>query len=169
MSSDIFSALDAVAAFLSNEIADTVPDHLRSEVRAAAKLLGDIAGEADALPALLQRECHAMLLLAEDATAALSEIAADIQSATRLPDLRHRLDQPLGSLRTLIGLHEEFKADAELILLRLQELLAGPGLDDQAAQLLAGLQDRYFTMLADHADARIPWQSVFPPLSAGES
>jgi hypothetical protein len=153
MSTDVFAGLDAIHAFLLDHAAAAVPHELRSEVRASAKLVAEIAREIDALPALLQSECMDMLELSEQAG---ESIAFPTQAA----------EQPMGSLRGLIRLHEELKMDAEYALLRLQELIAAPDLAEDARSQIIALQDRYLGLLAAQADARIPWQSVFPPLGS---
>jgi hypothetical protein len=156
VSADIFSNLEAIRHFLQAEVADAVPPHLRSEVRAAAKLLGDIAAETDALPALLLAEGWAMLNLAEEAIAGLG---AGLDGRTNTPALRRQLEQPMGSLRSLIGLHEALKLDTEVIFLHLQDALATTANPPEA---MRALWDRYCAHLANQADARLPWQSVFP-------
>jgi hypothetical protein len=162
MSGNIFTSLEAIRAFLSDELADAVPSHLRSEVRACAKLLANIADEADALPALLLVENRAMLLLADDAITGLTSIAPDIKIRTPACTLRHLCEPPPASLRGLIRLHEELKADAEYILLQVDKLMSRSDLDEPARASLQALQDRYFVLLTAQANARMPWQSVFP-------
>ena len=164
MSTSIFAGLEAIRVFLLDHVANAVPQELRSEVRASAKLVADIAREVDALPALLQAECLDMLVLCEHATEKIGAIDQTIAVATQATALRLKLEQPLGSLRGLIGLHEELKTDAEVILLLLQELIAKPDLAEDARTALSALQDRYFVLLTAQANARMPWQSVFPPL-----
>ncbi|MFD2580120.1 aldehyde dehydrogenase family protein [Novosphingobium colocasiae] len=62
-----FETLDAVRAFLADTLLAETPAHLRSELRAAIKLLAETGAQLDALPALLPAESGALLDLIDEA------------------------------------------------------------------------------------------------------
>lgn len=165
MTSNIFSDLAAIGHFLAGEVEVHTPAHLRSELRGAIKLLADIAREVDALPALLLAEGLDMATLAETATASLESLVPGMNARTRTPSLRDQLARPIGSLRGLISLHEDALADADLIFSELRVQLGNPDLPTGSRVELQKLAARYLTLLAAQADARMPWQSVFPPIA----
>lgn len=165
MTSNIFSDLDAIRHFLTDEVEVHTPAHLRSELRGAIKLLADIAKEVDALPALLLAEGLDMVALAETATASLKSLVPGMAARTSTPSLRDQIARPIGSLRGLISLHEVALADADLIFSELRVQLGDPDLPAGSRVELQKLAARYLTLLAAHADARMPWQSVFPPIA----
>jgi hypothetical protein len=164
MSSNIFVDLDAIRLFLAEDVAAHTPKHLRSELRAAIKILADVTKEIDVLPALLFAEGRDMVALAEAAIVSLNSCDVDMSARTSTVLLRDQFAQPMGSLRGLIRLHQEARADAELILAELQARLRCPDMLDALRGELQALVGRYLKQLAAHADARMPWQSVFPPI-----
>ncbi len=163
MSPGLFSDLDAIRAFLADEIAGHVPAHLRSELRGAIKVLGEIAGEIDALPALLHAEGHEMVALAARADATLETCLPGFAARTRTGFLSGEFDRPMGSLRGLMKLHEEALADAELILAEIQTQLARADIEADLHARLQELAESYLALLGAQADARMQWQSVFSP------
>lgn len=158
MTSDIFAQMRAVQHFLADDVADQVPLHLRAGVRAAAKLLRDIAREADALPALLYVECTDMLAVCEAALSDVMEAGAPMDFAAA----RRQIDQAPGPLSAQIQLHQDLRAAVELILIALIDAFddapAMSGAKAAWGQRIAAI----YRLLARQADARIHWQSVFP-------
>lgn len=145
----IFETLRASREFLERRMLPETPGHLRSELRAVIKILADIDGEIDALPALLVADCAALLDLAEAAEALLpAQLAGKL--STRL--WRRDIEGPPGSLKDLVALHDEIRAEAGQILLSLQAST------DLRCERLAR---QYIALVARQADARLPWQSVF--------
>jgi hypothetical protein len=155
---DVFSSLEAVKSFLNEQVEADVPAHLRGDVRAAAKLLGDVAAEFDALPCLLYAEGLAMLALQEEALAYVEPPRRDV---ARVDSLRRQLALPLGSVRELQKLHDELKSEAEAVLVGLQADLRREDLSADLRARATELVARYYRHFAAQADARLPWQSVF--------
>lgn len=162
MTSDIFTNLEAIRHFLTENLVDEAPAHLRSEIRAAAKLLKDISAEMDVLPALLFAESRAMMALAKNAILALETVDVQINIKTNMAEFERQLAQPMGSLHGLLHLHEEMKLDAEAIILALQSAILKPDLPDALRQDFQQLLHRYYHHFGEQADARSMWQSVFP-------
>lgn len=158
---DVFSSLEAVKSFLNEQVEAHVPAQLRGDVRAAAKLLGDVAAEFDALPCLLYAEGLAMLALEEEALSHVEPLRPRVGDMARVDSLRRQLELPLGSVRELLKLHDELKSDAEIILVGLQEDLRRADLSADLRARSTGLIARYYRLLAAQAAARLPWQSVF--------
>jgi hypothetical protein len=155
---DVFSSLEAVKSFLNEQVETHVPAHLRGDVRAAAKLLGAVAAEFDALPCLLYAEGVAMLALQEEALAYVEPARRDL---ARVDSLRRQLALPLGSVRELQKLHDELKSEAEICLVGLQATLRRGDLSADRRARTTELVARYYRHFAAQADARLPWQSVF--------
>ncbi len=162
MTADIFANLEAIRQFLTEDVASEVPAQLRAEVRAAGKLLRDIALEIDALPALLLAECAAMVDLCEKAVA--DQLHPEVQS--ELADARRQLELPMTSLSGQIRLHETLKATVDRHLIALIQTFdsSPPGSSERTA--IGQRIEAIYRLLADQADARMPWQSVFPPRGA---
>ncbi|GGY90738.1 hypothetical protein [Novosphingobium colocasiae] len=135
-----FETLDAVRAFLADTLLAETPAHLRSELRAAIKLLAETGAQLDALPALLPAESGALLDLIDEA------------GATQTEDLRCRLAAGPAALTDQLALQDA-------IGIRVGEVLCAlHGRSDPAA---ADLAARIVATLAGQAQARLGWQSVF--------
>jgi hypothetical protein len=164
VSSDIFANLEAIRHFLTEDLAAQVPAQLRAEVRAAGKLLREIAREIDALPALLLAECAAMLELCERAMADAPQSGLRLE----LAQIRQQIEAPMATLSGQLRLHETLQGNIGMILIALIEAFdnSPPGSGESTA--IGTRIEAIYRLLADQADARMDWQSVFPPLSAAK-
>ncbi len=143
MSPDALDMLVLIEKFLKSSVADQVPAALRSEVRAAAKSLGDAREQLDAAFPLLMRECDELRDLVQSARDALGQSAAQVgnvgqpQSLSALKEQHMALQQDLGDLVLLLQQRGDGAGNAALV--------------------------RIFTTLRKQAGSRFEWQSVFPP------
>lgn len=144
-----FDALEVARRFLEDRLLPETPAHLRSELRATLKLLTEAEGEFDALPALLLADSIDLLDLAAEAEALLPAALGGKLSTARW---RAEIAAPIGSLKELVALHDDIRAEAGQILLSLRHA-ADPRCD--------ALTDRYVALAGRQAIARLPWQSVF--------
>lgn len=135
-----FETLDAVRAFLADTLLAETPAHLRSELRAAIKLLAETGVQIDALPALLPAESGVLLDLLDEA------------GATETDELRRRLAAGPVALTSQLELQDTIGVRVGEVLCALQ------GRNDAAA---ADLAARIVATLAAQAQARLGWQSVF--------
>ena len=145
----VFDTLAVVRHFLEHQLLPETQPHLRSELRAVLKLLAEVEGEIDTLPALLMADCTDLLDLAEAAEALLDEQPGGKLSTRRW---RGEITASASSLRDLIRLHEDISAEAAQILLLLRNR-GGDRCDDMAR--------RYVALAGRQAAARLAWQSVF--------
>jgi hypothetical protein len=83
--------------------------------------------------------------------------------------VRQQLGLPMGSLSGQIRLHEALKGNIELILIELIQTFDNfpPGSDERTR--IGQRIEAIYRLLADQADARMHWQSVFPVLPASTS
>ncbi len=147
-------AIQEVSLFLEQDILPTVTAALRSELRAAIKILHSAATELNVMTPLLQRECHELLRLNDESARALEADATTPSSDA----LRPRLADPALDLRSLFALHEEIQ---QVVTLRMTALLELSGIDAVNGERSRALLLRYYDVLARHATQRLPWQSVF--------
>ena len=156
----VFSDLEAIRAFLADVVVDQVPPQLRAEVRAASKVLREIALEIDALPALLSAQCAAMLALCDQVAAEAPGLAARME----LDAIRGQLAGPMAMLSEQLWLHALLEdALGHLHLAMIARFDAAP--HGSAERADAGHRIAAINALhAAQADARMPWQSVFPAL-----
>ena len=150
MSGDALDALHDIRAFIAREIVDTVPAHLRSELRAALKLLDEVAAELDTAYPMFRAECRDSLELIE---AADHLLAIDARETAALSTA---LNEASLSLRDLSALHDQIGA---LLLARYRTLRKPPdGATSSSHELCQRLHDNF----AAQARRRARWQSVFP-------
>ena len=149
------AALAMVRAFLAEQILPEVPDSLTGELRAALKILDTVAAELDVLYPLLLTECRALLDLCGEICARLPSSAtpANTDLAMRCAALNEQYARGFTATTPLIELHRAIKALAKDLINSLQKTADEPG----PAQALA----RLYSLLGQHATARIPWQTVF--------
>lgn len=143
MTPDALDLLSIIQKFLNGSIADQVPAAMRSDVRAAAKSLGDAREQLDASFPLLARECDELGDMIGVACGALAQTPRSLashgaaRSLTELKDFHANLSRELGDhILTLQG-KEETSARAALASI--------------------------FATLREQAGRRLGWQSVFPP------
>lgn len=155
MTPDGLAALKLVSAFLAQDILPAVPRALTGELRAAIKLLDTARDELDALYPALLNECRELLALCGDAQPLLGDLSVD---STPLKSLARRVDQGFTDLSALMACHREVLELVSRTFLAIQ----GSDFDPlkNRADLDAMLQ-RFCTVLARHAQTRLPWQAVF--------
>ncbi len=146
MSIDGLSTVEGIADFLDSEVAGAVPGELRSEIRAAAKLLRTSAIELCVRPREVAAEIEDLL--------ALCGPVSDGADADRLVDLQAR------ALATRLTLREQ-----EDLRVEINELTA------RTMSRLAETRDPrladFVDCLGAHAARRSTWQAVFPIDPAG--
>jgi hypothetical protein len=148
MSIDGLTTVEGIADFLDAEVVHTVPGELRSEVRAAAKLLRTSAVELSVRYREVGAEIDDLLVLCA-AHAATEDAAAVIALSARA-----------GGDRMSLRDQERLRMDVhDLVSRTLQRLTAA---DDPALA-------EFLRCLGGHAARRSTWQSVFPPNPAGVS
>lgn len=160
---NVFASLENVRAFLDAQVLPQVPGELRSELRAAIKVLADAGREIDALPAILAREGATMLDLLADAAA----LDGAIITPSDLSDWRRRhAEAGADGLRRLSAFHDALSAEVGRVLVAIQQAarVAGPSGAGPAAGRAASraLARRYYQALGEQAGSRLDWQSVFP-------
>ena len=148
-------ALAMVRAFLAEQILPGVPDSLTGELRAALKILDTVAAELDALYPLLLTECRELLDLCGEICARQpsSETPTNINLATRCTAFNERYARGFTATTPLFEFYRAIKGLATDLINSLQKTANEPG----PAQALA----RLYSLLGQHATARIPWQTVF--------
>ncbi len=155
---DGLGALALLSQFLTREVLPAVPPALTTELRAAIKLLDSTRDELDALYPTLLVECSELLGLVEDAGVLLSARPTPLVS-THLSALSRQVAQGFKNLSALAACHRELRVLTAASLLALQQLAAeGPA----AQRDLQALLQRFYAVLARHAETRVPWQVVFP-------
>jgi hypothetical protein len=153
MSGDPFATLASVRDFLSNQVLSVVPKEMASEVRAAAKLLQNVADEIDWLPAVLRAECEEMLALQSKTQEVIKVGISD--------DLRQQIIAPPGSIREQLELHRNMTEIVTTIVLKLQTRMRELSAETEESMNLRAVLDQYYEMLGRHAETRLRWQSVF--------
>ena len=154
MSLNPLATIEKVEQFLREEVSGAVSPELRSEVKAAAKLLNESIRELDGLSAVLRGECEAMAslcgqarFLSSDQWAADMNIPAGASAQWGDLSLKEQLDihqQWLAHFSRLIGLLDIASRE-------------GSGESEDATSLLhqcLSLQTRF-------SEKKIPLQSVF--------
>ena len=155
---DGLSALALLSQFLTREVLPAVPPAMTAELRAAIKLLDTTGAELDALYPTLQAECSALLALCESARVFLNARSPPVD-LTRLSALSQRVAQGFKNLSTLLACHRDVRELTTVSLLSLQQL-AAEGSAEQGD--LQALLQRFYAVLGQHAETRLPWQAVFP-------
>lgn len=164
MSHDVFATLTDVRGFLATQVLDAVPRSLRSELRAAIKLLDDIEDELDMLPELLPHECERLLALCFEGIAqSTGPDAADADSLVqRCNRLQHRSREPGATTIERISVHHELLQLSATLMVQLQHRLRACTKDDPCQPALREQLRRFYRELQAQAVSRLPWQSVFP-------
>jgi acyl-CoA reductase-like NAD-dependent aldehyde dehydrogenase len=153
MSVGPFDTLASISAFLSRDLLSVVPKEMASEVRAAVKLLQDVADELDWLPAVLRAECEDLLALEARAQ---QLIKLDINDESR-----KLISAPTASISEQIDLHRNVCEAATRAVLKLQSRIRTTSTDKEDSLKLRELLDQYYETLGRHAETRLRWQSVF--------
>ncbi len=151
-------ALALLSQYLTHQVLPAVPPALTTELRAAIKLLDSTREELDALYPTLLEECSELLGLLEDAGVLLNARPTPLVS-THLSALSRQCEQGFKNLSTLAVCHRELCEFTAASLLALQQL-APEGHAEQRD--LQALLQRFYAVLARHAETRVPWQVVFP-------
>lgn len=153
MSVGPFETLASVRDFLTRDVLPAVPKEIAGEVRAAVKLLEDVADELDWLPAVLRAECEEMLALL---------IKTQGVIVTGIDDeLRRQIVAPPGSIREQLELHRTMTEMATSVVLKLQAGIRELSVENNESMKLRDLLDQHYEMLGRHAETRLRWQSVF--------
>ena len=160
MSVGPFETLASISAFLSRDLLSVVPKEMASEVRAAVKLLQDVADELDWLPAVLGAECEEQLALE---TRAQQLVELEIGD-----ELRQQVKAPSASVREQIDLHRNISEATTRIVLKLQAHIRASSTDKNHSLKLRELLDQYYETLGRHAETRLRWQSVFAGKQGGK-
>ena len=158
MSIGPFETLAAVRDFLTRAVLPAVPKEIAGEVRAAVKLLEDVADELDWLPAVLRAECEDMLAL-QIKTQGVIVTGIDAE-------LRRQIVAPPGSIREQLELHRTMTEMVTSVVLKLQAGIRELSVENNESMKLRDLLDQYYAMLGRHAATRLRWQSVFDKRSA---
>lgn len=152
MSANAIDALQTVREFLAEKLLAAVPPGMKSDVRAAAKLIENALAELNAAYPTLTAECQAMAQLFAVASTindddALRRIAASAEAlASNMPDATWKLHD----LSTCHAAWCALTGDLALALHR------------NAGATAAALLLRLLDTLGKHASTRAAWQSVFP-------
>lgn len=167
MSRGTLPPLDALGAFLERDVVPALHGSLKSELRAALKNLRDAEAELAVLPALLPAECSALLRLGAEALAWLADNGRDAkESLAALAETHAQIDRRMTDgfygTDSLIGFGQDVARLTGRILIRLQALARDPALDAPGRETAQGMVTHFYLELRAHAEARIPWQSVFP-------
>lgn len=167
MSRGTLPPLDALGAFLEHDVVPALHGGLKSELRAALKNLRDAEAELAVLPALLPAECSALLRLGAEALAWLADNGRDAkESLAALAETHAQIDRRMTDgfygTDSLIGFGQDVARLTGRILIRLQALARDPALDAPGRETAQGMVTHFYLELRAHAEARIPWQSVFP-------
>ena len=153
MSVGPFETLASVRDFLTRDVLPAVPKEIASEVRAAVKLLEEVADELDWLPAVLRAACEEMLAL---------QIKTQGVIVTGIDDeLRRQIVAPPGSIREQLELHRTMTEMVTSVVLKLQAGIRELSAESGASIALRDLLDQYYDMLGRHAETHLRWQSVF--------
>lgn len=147
MSIDGLTTVEGVADFLDAEVVGVVPGELRSEVRAAVKLLRTSAVELSVRYREVGTEIDELL--------GLLGVHGATEDATRLDGLTARAAERL-SLKE----QERLRLDVHELVSRTMTRLTGK--DD-------GALAEFLRCLGGHAARRSTWQAVFPGNPAGVS
>ncbi len=158
MSVDPFQTLASIRDFLTRDVLPAVPKEIAGEVRAAVKLLEDVADELDWLPAVLHAECAEML--------ALHIKARDVIATGVDDDLRRKIVSPPGSILEQLELHRTMTEMTTSFVLKLQAGIRALLVENNESMKLRDVLDQYYVMLGRHAETRLRWQSVFDKRSA---
>ena len=153
MSVGPFETLASLGDFLSGDVLPVVPKEMASEIRAAVKLLQDIADELDWLPALLRAECEEIV--------ALQAEAEELTGLGIGAELRQQINAPTASISEQIELHRHISETSVGIVLKLQARIRELSASKEDSTNLRKLLDRYYETLGRHAETRLRWQSVF--------
>mgnify|MGYP000985970793 CR=1 FL=1 len=180
MSRGTLPPLDALGAFLERDVVPALHGSLKSELRAALKNLRDAEAELAVLPALLPAECSALLRLGAEALAWLADNGRDaisilldqdvhiighifrVRGAETHAQIDRRMTDGFYGTDSLIGFGQDVARLTGRILIRLQALARDPALDAPGRETAQGMVTHFYLELRAHAEARIPWQSVFP-------
>ncbi len=153
MSVGPFETLASVRDFLTRDVLPAVPKEIAGEVRAAVKLLEEVADELDWLPAVLRAECEEML--------ALQEKTREIMNSEVGDELRQQIIASPGSIREQLELHSNMVEAVTVVVLKLQTRIRELSAENDGSILLRALLDQHYEMLGRHAGTRLRWQSVF--------
>ncbi len=153
MSVGPFETLASVRDFLTRDVLPAVPKEIAGEVRAAVKLLEDVADELDWLPAVLHAECEEML--------ALRIKTQDVIATETDDELRRKIVSPPGNTREQLELHRTMSGMVTSVVLKLQAGIREPSLESDESMKWRDLLDQHYAMLGRHAETRLRWQSVF--------
>lgn len=164
MSHHAFATLTDVRRFLCTQVLDAMPRSLRSELRAAIKLLDEVEDELDTLPELLPAECERLLALCSEGIAhATTAAAADTELLAQHCDrLRQRLHEPRATTRERFSVHQELLQLSGTLMVKLQGRQRECAKDDPRQAALREQLRRFYSELQAQALTRLPWQSVFP-------
>jgi len=153
MSVGPFETLASIGTFLSRDLLSVVPKEMASEVRAAIKLLQDVADELDWLPAVLTDECKELLTLQARARQLIELETGD--------ELQQQINAPTTCISEQIALYRNISEATTCIVLKLQSDIRTSSTDKEDSLKLSGLLDQYYETLGRHAETRLRWQSVF--------
>ncbi|MGQ0622166.1 MAG: hypothetical protein ACT4QA_20010 [Panacagrimonas sp.] len=161
MSVDAHSTLVDLRGFLSGAVLAAVPHGLRSELRAAIKVLEEVEAELDALPGLVPPECERLLTLCAESVEQLETTNSEAL-ALRISTLRHELRDEARGLRARIALHQELLHLSAGLLVQLQQSQRALPPGHAQRNRLRPVLRNFLLELRDQAKARQAWQSVFP-------
>ncbi|MFA7584590.1 MAG: hypothetical protein WCY11_00100 [Novosphingobium sp.] len=162
MTASVFERLAGIRQFLSNEILPSVAGDKRSDLRATLKMLENMASEIDCLPGLLELEIPEMLHLCNAAMAALGWNGVDQDDLQSLKEFSLEFDRPGKLLSELQTLHSSI---CVLISNLAIQLIAKIVTEPEGQKCLSGprvVLAKCYRLLRRQAEARTPWQSVFP-------
>lgn len=162
MTSSVFERLVGIRQFLDKQILPSVAGDKRSDLRAALKMLEDMANEIDRLPELLKFEIQEMLYLCNAAVAALSSNVVRQEDLQSLNDLSLCFDNPGKLLSELQTVHAETCALIGNFVIQLTGKIATESADQEYPSDPRVVLAKCYRLLRRQAEARTPWQSVFP-------
>ncbi|EQB01054.1 hypothetical protein [Sphingobium baderi] len=162
MTASIFERLAGIRQFLGEEILPCVPGDKRGDLRAALKMLEDMAKEIDRLPGLLELEIAEMLHLCDAAVAALGWDGVDQDDLQSLKEFALEFDKPGKRLSELLALHTGICVLVSNLAIQLTAKVA---IEPEDQKCLSGprvVLAKSYRLLRRQAEARTSWQSVFP-------
>lgn len=158
MSMDPFTVIEEVERFLKKEVSFAVPQDLRSEVRAAAKLLQDARKELNQLPQSLVDDSLAMASLCEDA---VTNLGIKDHPGERMPTLCKAIKRSK-SITDALTLYQDVCREFESLLLELQRRsLDQKSCDAGTRQACEEYSARFIAFQLESSRKQMKWQSVF--------
>jgi len=145
------ASLDLVQRFLASQVLSIVPNEIRSDLRAAIKILNEASVELNVLYPTLLEESRELLRLSIELQAT-TEIKLSHIEQEKLSALDNAFKNGFASLTDLLRFRDELN---RLVTSQMALLQAADHPNNRA------WLERFYGLLGTHASARLGWQSVF--------